>query len=106
LTDGPVITTHPLDSTVKLGDTATFTCIATGKPAPLLQWYARNQIVGEGGTLTITDAKSENSASYTCIASNQAGTASSNPARLVIFGMFYDNFICLKYIIKNMKMSL
>ena len=86
LTVIPTITTAPVDITVRLGATATFTCSATGTPPPTIQWFTGTQTVGEGDTLTIPDVKASDAATYTCVARNVAGNSESTSARLVIFG--------------------
>jgi hypothetical protein len=37
-TSAPVFTTHPQNTTITAGNTATFTVVVTGSPAPTLQW--------------------------------------------------------------------
>jgi len=82
----PTITTPPIDIAVRLGHSASFTCIGTGSPTPRIQWFLGIKVIGEGSTLNFTDVKASNAATYTCIASNEAGNEASKSARLVIYG--------------------
>ena len=75
-----------MDVAAILGSPASFTCLGTGLPTPLIQWFMGTKIVREGSTLNFTEVKASHAATYTCIASNEAGTAASKSARLVIFG--------------------
>lgn len=92
----PSFTTQPADAAVTEPATATFTVVATGTPAPTLQW----QVSTDGGTTwtNVTTGSGATSASYTtaattlgmngwryrAVATNGAGTAASNAARLTV----------------------
>ncbi|GFO38540.1 titin, partial [Plakobranchus ocellatus] len=71
-----------------VGETATFTCKATGKPTPELLWYKNDKPIasedkqftvtspGEGeSSLVVVDLRPEHDGTYTCEAKNEAGTA-------------------------------
>jgi hypothetical protein len=94
----PSITSHPANRSVTAGETAQFSVLAAGTPAPTLQW--QRQLAGgswenisAGGvfsgttsaTLTVTGATIDlNGASFRCVATNAAGSATSNPATLTV----------------------
>ena len=91
--------TQPDNQTVSAGDAASFTAVAIGTPAPTYRW----QVSTNGGsvwadvpasspysgqatsTLTITGVTmSMNGYQYHCVATNPAGSASSNAATLSV----------------------
>jgi hypothetical protein len=95
----PIITAQPSNQTVRTGGNASFTVAASGTPTPTYSW----QVSTNGGstwsalsntapytgvttaTLTVTGAsKSLNSVQYRAIATNSAGTATSNAATLTV----------------------
>lgn len=90
--DAPVVTADPTDQTVTLGDPATFTASASGRPAPDVQWQVLPNGSGDWAdinganstTLTFTPASGDNGNQYRAEFSNAAGTVASNPATLTI----------------------
>jgi autotransporter-associated beta strand protein len=81
----PAFTTSPADLTVNVGDTANFYAVASGVPAPTIQWY-KNGALMNGKTsspLSIANAQGSDNAIYSVIATNAAGTA-TNSARLTV----------------------
>jgi hypothetical protein len=91
--EAPVVGQQPLDKTVVEGHDATFTSAASGNPAPTVQW----ELSTDGGTtfspisgatsptLTIHPATAEeNGYRYRAVFSNEAGSASSNSAKLTV----------------------
>ncbi len=95
----PAFTTQPSNLTVALGQTATFTVVATGTPTPTYQW--QRQLSGSSGfnnfgddstfsgtataTLTITNPSSGMSGDqYRCVATNTSGSTASNAATLTV----------------------
>jgi len=94
----PVITAHPTSQTVVPPAQATFTASATGSPAPTWQW----QVSTNGGTtwgnlasaapysgvttatLTVNPATGLNGNQYRAVATNTAGTATTNSATLTV----------------------
>jgi glucose/arabinose dehydrogenase len=98
VSSAPVITTQPISQTVSTGENASFTVSATGTPAPTYQWQAS---IGGGPftnltnaapysgvtttTLTITAATAGLSGNqYRAVATNTAGSATSNAATLTV----------------------
>ncbi len=81
----PTITSHPTNTTVTAGQTATFTVVASGTAPLTYQWKQGTTNVGtNSATLSIANAQSANAGSYTCVVSNSAGTATSNVATLTV----------------------
>ena len=102
---GPVITTHPSDAIVASGSTAMFGVSATGDPAPTFRWQISNDgatwfFVGESapysGTtsaqLTVTNVPAAPFWNrFRAVATNLAGTATSNAARLTVTSCAYSS---------------
>ena len=83
----PLITTQPASQTVTVGQTATFTVVATGT-APLSYAWRKNGTAISGATAasytTPATTSSDNSAQFTVTVSNVAGNVTSNPATLTV----------------------
>ena len=83
----PTITQHPQDTTVPLGETASFTCSATGTP-PLRYRWQRNgsNISGATSASYTTPATTEanDGDTFRCVVTNDAGRATSNAATLMV----------------------
>ena len=82
----PVITPVPTNLVVNAGDTAVFYSGASGVPAPVLQWFKNGTaLAGEtAGTLTFTSAQGSNIGTYSLVASNAAGVATSPSVTLTV----------------------
>lgn len=82
----PAITTQPLSQTVTAGANVTFTVAASGTPAPTLQWRKDgNAIAGETGTsLVLNNVQTTAAGTYTAVATNSAGSATSSGAVLTV----------------------
>lgn len=85
-TSAPIFTTQPLSQTVTVGGGVTFTAAASGVPSPTLQWKKNgSNIVGAtNGSYTIATTASGDAGSYTVVATNSVGTATSNTASLTV----------------------
>ncbi|MGD0208397.1 MAG: pectinesterase family protein [Verrucomicrobiota bacterium] len=82
----PTFTTSPTSLTVNAGDTANFYAVATGVPAPTLQWY-KNKVLMGGQTsspLSIANAQGSDIATYSVVASNAAGSATNSATLTVV----------------------
>lgn len=91
--DGPLVTSNPSDSTVLVGQTATFTASASGDPTPTVQW----QLSTDGGS-TFANISGATSTSYTtgtlssaddgkkfrAVFTNVAGTSTTSAATLTV----------------------
>ena len=82
----PTFTTQPSGQTLAAGSSATFSAAATGTPPPTFQW-AKNGTAIAGATnpvYTLTGVQSADAGLYTAIATNSAGSATSNAAQLTV----------------------
>ena len=82
----PTIRFEVMDETQNEGDTAFFTCQATGEPVPTISWYFNGTLLVDGmehmismmllntttnsSTLTIMNVQSSDVGTYTCNATN------------------------------------
>ena len=91
ITDQPEFSVHPQNATKTEGDNVTFTCNATGNPAPTFRWTKNGSVLTTGSRisfssdskqLTITNVTREDSGQYVCKAANNVRTVSSDSATL------------------------
>ncbi len=82
----PSFTTQPQGGTVPAGATVTFTAAASGSPAPTYQWRRNNTVLtgATSPTLTLTNVSAADAGDYTVVASNSAGSQTSNVATLAV----------------------
>ena len=82
----PLFTTQPATQAVAAGTTVTFTVAAIGSPTPTLQWQKNTvAIPGQtGASLVLPNVQAADAASYRCVATNSAGTATSSAATLTV----------------------
>jgi hypothetical protein len=99
-TAAPTFTQQPQSISVQSGQTASFTAVASGTPAPSIQWYrvgSPNQAVGSpcapgtgnSTSCTYTTAPlslSDSGAQFFARASNSAGSVDSNTVTLTVTG--------------------
>jgi len=81
----PTITTQPATTSVKVGNTATFTVAAWGATALKYQWYKNNGIINGATAAKYTTPATtinDNGAYFYVIVSDKAGSATSNYATL------------------------
>lgn len=85
-TSPPSFTTQPQSASANIGGSATFTAAASGSPAPTYQWYfGGSALSGQtASTLTLSNIQTTDAGSYTVLATNSAGTATSNTATLSV----------------------
>jgi hypothetical protein len=80
-TDAPVFTTQPLSVSV-VGGRVALNAVASNSPTYQWMWNGSTPVAGAtDSTLLIADATTA-AGSYTCVATNSAGTATSNAATL------------------------
>jgi hypothetical protein len=80
----PVITFQPVSTSVPEYGNAAFKIAATGTPAPTFQWY-KNGAAISGATnsyLSLMSVTASDIGTYSVVATNSAGSATSNPASL------------------------
>ena len=82
----PAFTTQPASQTVTAGAAVTFTAAASGSPAPTFQWRKNGaNITGAtGASYTIASATTADAGTYAVVATNSAGSATSNNAVLTV----------------------
>ncbi len=84
---GPTITTHPSDSTVTEGQTASFTVEATTESGPLsYQWYKSGTAVegATSATYSFVTSLVDTGATIYCAVTDANGTTDSNTATLTV----------------------
>ena len=90
----PSVSPKVMDQTQNEGDTASFTCQATGHPVPTISWYFNGVLLVNGmehmiskmssntttnsSTLTIMNVKSSDVGTHTCNATNVISTDTSS----------------------------
>lgn len=82
----PLISTQPVSQTIAAGSAVTFTAAASGSPTPTFQWK-KDGVDISGATnssYAIASTAGADAGSYTVVATNTAGTATSNPATLTV----------------------
>ncbi len=82
----PAITTQPSSQSVTAGANVTFTAAASGSPAPTYQWRkdGNNLSGATSDSLSLTNVQTGDAGTYTVVATNSAGTATSNGAVLTV----------------------
>ena len=82
----PVVTSQPQGQSATAGLPVTFTAAAGGTPAPTYQWYFNGQALlgATNSSFSIASAQVLNSGSYTVVATNAAGSATSSAAMLTV----------------------
>ncbi len=80
------ITQQPQPQTVNVGQSATFTVVATGSPTLTYQWKkGEDDIPGAtGDTLTLDDIQTSQAGSYSVVVTNPAGPLTSSAAPLTV----------------------
>lgn len=82
----PAITTHPQAQTVNAGANVTFTAAASGTPTPTFQWQkdGANIAGATSAALMLNNVAAGDAGMYRVVATNSAGSATSNGAALVV----------------------
>lgn len=82
----PVITQQPASLSVRVGDPATFSVIATGAPPLLYQWQfnATNLPNVTNSTFSLQTSALSNAGAYRVLVSNAGGTVTSAVATLTV----------------------
>ena len=82
----PAITSQPLSQAVVAGSDLILSAAASGTPAPSFQWLKSGQPIpgAAGRSLTLSNVTAEATGTYTMVATNSAGTATSAGAVIVV----------------------
>lgn len=82
----PAITAQPQSQTVAAGATVTFVATASGTPTPTFQWRKNStNIAGAtNSSLVLTNVTAADAGTYTVVATNSIGSATSNGAVLTV----------------------
>ena len=85
----PVFTTQPVSKTVTTGSAVTFTSVASGLPAPTYQWRKNGTAISgaTGATYTIASVAASDAGTYSVVATNSVGSATSTGAVLTVNSM-------------------
>ncbi|CAL8343147.1 unnamed protein product [Lota lota] len=86
VSEAPSVEVSPQVQAFSLGGEIRLVCRASGSPPPRLSWSHGNTFLSNGarlqlhhnGLLTISGAVPEDAGNYTCLATNEAGTASKS----------------------------
>ena len=85
----PTISANPTNLTLASGGSATFTASATGSPPLQYQWYFNTNTPlanATNATLTLNSVQAADAGTYSVIAANAVGTATSSAAVLAVLG--------------------
>ena len=82
----PAFIVQPSSFTIAAPNTTIFNALASGNPSPSYQWKLNGAAIASATspTLVIASAQASNAGTYTCVASNSVGSATSNAATLTV----------------------
>jgi hypothetical protein len=82
----PIFTVQPVGVTATAGSDVTFTAAATGTPAPSFQWLKNGATIAgaTGASYSLKMVTTNDAATYSVVATNPVGSATSNGAMLVV----------------------
>ena len=86
----PVILLSPVAQTVFAGGPATFTCIATGTPAPYYRWLRNGSLYASNTFPDLVITNCQSNGTFRVTVGNVAGTANSLPAGGVALTVLRD----------------
>ena len=113
ITDQPEFFGHPQNETKTEGDNVTFTCNATGNPAPTFRWTKNGSVLttgsriglsSDGKQLTVTNVTREDSGQYVCEATNNVTTVQSDSATLNVQCKitYYNCYLIIAKVLSNL----
>jgi len=103
----PIVNLEVVDQVQSEGNTASFTCQATGEPIPVIRWYYKGTIVDStntakyqitsssvnatttGNTLVIKNVRSSDVGIYTCNAVNAISSSDISSGVLTVNGELF-----------------
>lgn len=87
----PTVLTNPSNQTVEAGNIATFTCAASGNPAPTYQWRKNGSNISgaTSAALVIANAQEADEGTYDCVCTNSQGSATTTSATLAVAAADY-----------------
>ncbi len=82
----PLITTQPASATVTSGNSASFSVVATSTPAATFQWLFNGAAIAgaTSASFSIASATSAQAGTYSVVATNPAGSVTSDNATLTV----------------------
>ncbi len=82
----PVISTQPTSASVTVGDSASFTVVATGSGTLSYQWYKDSSAISgaTSATYSIASVATTDAGTYDCIVTNSVGSVTSSAATLTV----------------------
>lgn len=82
----PTISTQPASQTKNVGESVTFTVVASGTPAPTYQWKKGTSTIGgaTSASYTIDNLTLADAADYTVVVTNPGGMVTSDAATLTV----------------------
>jgi hypothetical protein len=81
----PIINSAPRSQTASVGDTITFSVLASGDPPLSYQWYFNGSPTsGSGETYTVSDVQQGDAGDYWVVVDNLGGSATSDRATLTV----------------------
>jgi hypothetical protein len=85
-TSAPVFVLQPVSQAVVAKASVTFTASATGSPSPTYQWFKNGAAIAgaTNATLTLATVNKGAAGTYTVVATNSAGSATSAAATLTV----------------------
>ena len=86
MTVAPAIVIQPTSQTATAGTNVSFTASASGTPTPAYQWKLNGAAISgaTSATLSLSNVQASNAGNYTLVATNSAGSATSNAAILTV----------------------
>jgi len=105
-TVAPTITSQPASQTVTVGQTATFTVMASGTAPLTYQWLKNNSNISSATGASYTTPATvagDNGATFTVVVSNSAGSATSSAATLTVNTATNSAFNVVTYHYDNLR---
>ena len=105
-TVAPTITSQPASQTVTVGQTATFTVMASGTAPLSYQWLKNNSNISSATGASYTTPATvagDNGASFTVVVSNSAGSVTSSAAMLTVNTATNSSFNVVTYHYDNLR---